>query len=255
MTSRPRWAQLALMMTATLVLALMAVVSSSSHEDDDPPIEVSAGSAGPKRGAVVKMPTGLIAVEIMLGLNDTVRTAWDGEVSVSEGRVAGLEIVRSASGDATVDGGRFKVESKKKKAANKKKKQQELSQPAVIHANLEAPETAVVTVRSENGRFSFRLGDLKRAGPTRFLDGDVSVERREPAVRLTGSGWENDYPVAARAGDGSIWLAYVEYRPEVAHLTKAASKKNFDSLVPTKHGDMIRIRRFDGKTAALRRSM
>ena len=118
----------------------------------------------------------------------------------------------------------------------------------MIHANLDAPETATVTVRTGQGTFSFKPAELKRSERTLFLDGQASVERQEAAVRLTGAGTEDDFPAAARAADGTVWLAYVEYTPEVAHLTKAASKKEFDSLVPTKHGDRIRLRSFDGNT-------
>ena len=210
--------------------------------------------AGPARGASVAMPRGLIGLAITLGLTDTQRTAWDGEVTVSEGRVLGLDVARA--GDATIDGGKFRVATKKqaankKKAAAKKKKAQQkaaAAASAVIYVNLEGPETATVTVRTGQGTFSFKPADLKRGERSLFLDGQAAVERREAAVRLTGRGTEDDFPSAARAPDGTVWLAYVEYTPEVPHLTKAASKKSFDTLVPTKHGDRIRLRSFDGVT-------
>ena len=199
------------------------------------------------------MPRGLIGLTITLGLEDTDRTPWDGEVTVSEGRVLSLEVARAAVG-ATIDGSKFRVASKKqavnKKKAAAKKKAQQAAAPftAVIHANLDAPETATVTVRTIQGTFSFKPADLKPGERTLFLDGQTAVERQEAAIRLTGGGTEDDFPSAARAPDGTVWLAYVEYTPEVPHLTKAASRKEFDSLVPTKHGDRVRLRTFAGST-------
>ena len=252
MAIRTRYAQAATALAATLGLAVVTVVSSASHEQDEAPAVRGRIGPVPARGASVPMPRGSIGLAITLGLGDTQRAAWDGEVTVSEGRVVDLEIVRSGP-EAEVDGGKFRVETKKqaankkKKAANKKKANLAPA-PALIHANLEAPETATVTVRTEAGTFSFKPADLKRGDRGLFLDGRAAVEKQEAAIRLTGRGTEDDFPATARAADGTVWLAYVEYTPEVAHLTKAASKGEFDSLVPTKHGDRVRLCSFDGAT-------
>ncbi|MEJ7637100.1 MAG: hypothetical protein WKF75_03685, partial [Singulisphaera sp.] len=125
-------------------------MSISSHEEDDPLPGGPQGGAGPRRG-----PRSPCRRARRPGnypwIKDRTRTAWEGEVSVSEGRVAGLDIVR-ATPDSTVDGGRFKVATAKKaankKAAAKKKAQPGGVTPSVIHANLDAPSTATVTVRT-----------------------------------------------------------------------------------------------------------
>ncbi|HEY2154892.1 MAG TPA: hypothetical protein VGH33_04635, partial [Isosphaeraceae bacterium] len=253
MANRSRWVQASTTLAATLGLALVVVVSGASHEQDEAAAPAE-GAAGPARGASVVMPRRLIGLAITLGLRETQRVAWDGEVTVSEGSVFDLDVVRSAADSATIDGGKFHVETKKqavnkKKAAAKKKAQQTAAAAAaaaVIQANLEAPETATVTVRTGQGTFSFRPADLARGERTPFLDGRAAVERQEAAVRLTGRGTEDDFPSAARAADGTVWLAYVEYTPEAPHLTKAASRKEFDTLVPKKNGDRIRLRFFHG---------
>jgi hypothetical protein len=234
-----------MVLAATLGLASVAVVSSRSHEEQEQDPAIPDVGAGPGRESAVAMPPGVIGLEVSLGLKDERRTAWEGEVSVSEGRVLGLDAYRTAAG-AVVEGGKFRVETKKK-AANKKKKQAAGPVPSVLYANLDAPATATVTVRTGQGTFSFRPAELK-PGRNLFLDGEAAVERQQAAVRITGRGTEDDFPVAARAADGTVWLAYVEYHPEVPHLTKAAAKKEFDTLVPTRNGDQVRLRRFDGKT-------
>ena len=195
MLRRSRAAQFSVLLAAAFALVLIAVVSISSHEEDDPLPGGPQGGEGPRRGAAVAMPTGLVGLEITLGIKDQTRTEWEGEVSVSEGRIAGLDIVR-ATPDSTVDGGRFKVATakkaankkaaNKKKAAAKKKAQPGGLTPSVIHANLDAPATATVTVRTAKGTFAFKPAELSPAGPKLFLDGEASVELQEAAVRLTG---------------------------------------------------------------------
>src|SRR5258708_4839826 len=103
---RSRAVQLAAILSATLALASVAVVSSSSHEQDESPGPGQGGTAGPRRGDAVAMPPGLVGLEIALGLSDARRTEWAGEVTVSQGRVLGIDVVRAAV-DATVEGGKF----------------------------------------------------------------------------------------------------------------------------------------------------
>ena len=248
---RSRWVHVTTVLAAALGMTVLAVVTNASHEQDEPPATPKGIVAGPARGTSVAMPRGLIGLSITLGLKDEQRTPWDGEVTVSEGRVLGLDLVQGTL-DSSTDGSKFKVATKKKGAANKKKKAAAKAAgatlPAVLHVNLDAPEAATVTVRSAQGTFSFQPAELSRTGRKLFLDDRAAVERQDAAVRLTGAGTEDDFPSAARALDGTVWLAYVEYRPEVPHLTKAASKKEFDTLVPTKNGDRVRLRSFDGTT-------
>jgi hypothetical protein len=246
MKNRSRWVHVALALSASLSLAMLAVVSSSASHDpeQDEPGAPKGSSAGPARGSSVAMPRGLIGLSITLGLKDEQRTPWNGGVTVSEGRVLSLDLVQGTL-DSTVSGSQFKVATKKKAVT---KKNLAPTIPAVIHVNLEAPETTTVTVRTGHGMITFRPEALSRTGRNLFLDDRVAIERQEAAVRLTGAGTEDDFPVAVRATDGTIWLAYVEYKPEVPHLTKAASKQEFDTLVPTKNGDRVRLRSFDGTT-------
>ena len=51
----------------------------------------------------------------------------------------------------------------------------------------------------------------------------------------------------AKGPDGSIWLAYVDYQPEQPRPLGDVGPEDFDSSSPTKNGDQILLRRFDGK--------
>ena len=199
MAIRSRWIHLTTALAASLGLAMLAVISSASHEQDEPPAAPNGVFVGPARGESVAMPRGLIGLTITLGLKDEERTPWNGEVTVSEGRVLSLDVIQGAL-NASSEGSKFKVATKNKAAAKKKAARQEEDRPterqqkavaatipAVIYVNLEAPETATVTVRSGQGTFSFKPADLSRTGRNMFLDDQASVERQEAAVRLTGA--------------------------------------------------------------------
>src|SRR4051794_3227294 len=108
MAIRSRRARATVVLGAALGLAVIAVVLGASHDQDEPPGPPGGVGVGPTRGASVAMPRGLIGLTITLGLEDTQRTAWDGEVTVSEGRVISLDVERAAVG-ASIDGSKFRV--------------------------------------------------------------------------------------------------------------------------------------------------
>lgn len=246
----------------------------------------SVGKSGATgdNGRTIAMSVDLVGLEIRLGIKDTEQTAWDGSVRVSEGKVTELEIVRAAR-SSSAEGQSFSVKAlrdttKAAKKAQKKsqataapkstdqkstdqkstgkarKKQQKKAQaaapatglsPAVIRASLEAPASATVTVATNKGDISFKLSELPVGTTKTFLDGQVSVGRHEPAVRLTGRSTEDDYPAAAKAADGTVWLAYVQYTPGRPILNDQVQARNFDSLMPVGNGDQIFVRQLDGK--------
>jgi hypothetical protein len=239
-----RTARIAVTLSATLTLALLAVVTGASHEQDEPVARGNDHGPGPRRTDPVEMPRRLVGLEIDLGIGEVGRASYNGDVSVSEGRVVGLDVIRSGP-NARVEGNRFEVATPKK-VAKKKKKQQNAPRGPALHANLDVPERATVTVHTGHGQFSFHLADAAPGKRLAFLDGEAAVFRQAAAVRLTGAGTEDDFPAAARAADGTAWVAYVEYHPEVPHLAVPPTRDGFDSLVPTRNGDVIRLRHFDG---------
>jgi hypothetical protein len=113
--------------------------------------------------------------------------------------------------------------------------------------SVDAPSTATVTVNTQAGEFKFALTDLRTGTAKRFLQDQVSAQRLEGALRLTGPETEDDYPALAKAVDGTVWLAYVAYQPGKPILNERVQAGAFESLVPTGNGDQICLMRFDGK--------
>jgi hypothetical protein len=253
---RSRALRIGVGLAAALALTSVAVFSSPPHDDEEEAQEAGrrVEGPGPRDSQPVAMPTDLVGLEVRLGLRDAVPSEWTGEVKVSEGRVVGIEVDRSGAG-ARVEGSRFSVATtkkavvakKKKKAAAKKKQQQAAGIGSVLQVTLDAPPTARVTLSTGQGDATFALSDLEVGRPRGYLDGQLSVERLDGAVRLTGRDTEDDFPALARSPDGALWLAYVEYRPDHPRWNAPPTPDEFDRLVPKGHGDKIRLRRFDGR--------
>jgi hypothetical protein len=226
---------------AVLLVTLAAVLAGWPARQG--PSGLQAEQAPPRKRPAAKpipMSADLIGLEIELGLKDEKATVWDGTIEVSEGKVALLEAVRPPNAGAT--GARFHARSVVRKV---------MMQDTVIHpifrVNLAAPASATVTVKTEQGKFSFSPADLAGGAAAEYLGGRVSVERQDPAVRLTGRETEDDYPVMAKGPDGRVWLAYVEYLPGRPIVIERVKAGTFEELEPKGNGDQVRLMEFDGK--------
>jgi hypothetical protein len=190
-------------------------------------------------GKPVVMPAHLAGVHIDLGLEDAKPTQWDGDVSVSEGKVLRLEVARG-NPKAKVTDQHFTIRSVYQQ------KKDVMIRPA-LRLTLDAPPTAKVTVKTLQGEFAFTLADLAGPGKRTFMNGQVAVEPLQGALRLTEAATEDDYPALARGRDGTLWLVYNEYQPGPELITERVLAGNFDELVPKDNGDQVRLMAFDGK--------
>ncbi len=259
----------AVALSVSSLLALAGVASRSrSPGDENAETEFAqVGTSGSIADQAVAMPPGAIGLQIELGLTDNQPAEWEGEVELSEGRVLKIDVVRSAGG-ATVEGNRFRAGSDspltkkkaaakqkaaaKKKAAAKQKaaaKNRAAIAPATVRVVLDAPLETVVTIRTDRGQFSLSPSKLAPGTRQTFLDGEAAAERVEASVTLTDGPTEDDDPAAAKSRDGTVWVAYVEYRPDRRRLLGPVGPGEFDELlVPRRNGDRVRLRQFDGKS-------
>src|SRR5262249_45363795 len=116
----------------------------------------------------------------------------------------------------------------------------------VLRVTLEAPASTKVTLTTPKGNAAFALADLTGGTATKFLDDQVSVERQDAPVRLTGRETADDYPAMAKAPNGTVWLASCEYTPGKPIIPERLQAGEFDTLVASGNGDQIRLVRFDG---------
>ena len=75
-------------------------------------------------------------------------------------------------------------------------------------------EDSLVSVKTQQGNFEFKLAEISYGKWVEKLDGAVEVERIAAARPLTADPkTDDDYPSAAVATDGTAYVAYTNYTP------------------------------------------
>ena len=211
-----------------------------------------------RRGATsVAMPRGLIGLTITLGLKDEHRPPGTAKSPSPRGGCSAL--MSSRAPHASSEGSKFKVATKKKAAAKRRppprrkkasagRKAAAATIPAVIYVNLEAPETATVTVRSRPGDVLVQAG-----GPEYGPGGTCSLtirrlsSSRRPRFRLTGVGTEDDSPPPPGPPTAPPGWRMSNTSPR-STADQGGGEERLRSAVPSKNGDRIRLTAFDGTT-------
>ncbi len=174
-----------------------------------------------------------VLLELRFGLRPNSPMAWTGSITLSSGNLQKLD-ARLQNGDL-LQGDRWTL----RRLAGR---------PVRVYARVSAPPSGSVTVTTQAGAFTFRLADLKTEASL-YLDGEASVQRVRPGEPVVASSTDDDFPAAATAPDGTIWVAYASYRrasrvpqqymsPE---LDAAVAKGDWSAFEPKGHGDQIRL--------------
>jgi hypothetical protein len=109
-------------------------------------------------------------------------------------------------------------------------------------------DAATLEIDTEAGKAAIRLSEVGTVEPKSYLKGEITAQKLPAATRIINSPTENDYPSAAVAPDGTIWVAYVAYKRGGEPDMAAAAKGDFLTFVPKGNGDQIFLIHFDGKT-------
>jgi len=86
----------------------------------------------------------------------------------------------------------------------------------IVWLSEDNPNTTI-KIKTVQGDFSLRLGELPYGNLTYELGGRVAVDRIPANWRLTETPDEEDYPAAASGPNGEIWLAYLQFRHNPDH--------------------------------------
>ncbi len=195
-----------------------------------------------------------ISVRILLGVTDEEAIRWDGTIQASGGEIRSLEPWRFEGADGIV-GNTWHIATHVARlfqgttpivtrGANP-------FVPNGIIANVTVPdESAELRVTTAQGDFSFRVNELAYGKPISRLSGHVSIDRIPASVQITKSPGEEDYPAAAAAPNGDVWMVYVHFRhnPEHNRLRAAPDTPitDFAKLKAPTGGDQILVRKFSG---------
>ncbi len=190
-----------LFVPAVAVIALTSVLAQRSIQ------EVAAD----KPVAEQSLQPGRICLRIQLGLKDDKETVWDGKLDVDGGTLAGLDFWRKGLPDR-LEGNTWKLSSRPApRFKSAQAKQSPMSETGLIVTLDGAHEAAHVKVATTQGDFSFSLADVPFGKRLVQLEGAADVVRIPASYALATEATEEDYPSAARAADGTIYVAYTAF--------------------------------------------
>jgi hypothetical protein len=159
-------------------------------------------------------------VRILLGMTDKQPTKWDGSVRARGTEVRSIEPWRFDGGDS-LQGSGWKLSTHPARLFNAGSQIGLASVPLVPNGVIvriaSAAPDAQLDVETAQGNFSVRLSDIGFGKVTHPLDGRARVDLVPPADQITNDREEQDYPVAAAAPDGTVWLAYAEFKHHKDH--------------------------------------
>lgn len=188
--------------------ALLGVLSSAAVFAQTPSLVPEAELASP------------VSIRLMFGLDRHTPQRWDGAIAVSPGRVVEVGGVHFEGRDQISDRNGWLLTNRVTRYADSTTPRgfdpvhtrQFAMIPNGVAAILDAPETAVVSVETEQGSFSFALRELAFGRPLRFLDGRASAERIPPTFDLTAGASHSDYPALAADGESGLWISWISYQ-------------------------------------------
>ena len=133
---------------ATLIIFTGVVVWYTAQSQE------SATEAQPQArpaGQPVAMPAHLTGVLITFGLKDQKATDWNGDVTVSAGKILRVDLVQG-NPKAMIDGNKFAAKSIFPAKKVEKKKAGNIQHP-IVRITLDAPASATVKVTTKQGNF------------------------------------------------------------------------------------------------------
>ena len=188
-----------------------------------------------------------ISLRILFGTQDTTSTVWDGSITADGASVMALEPWRFEGTDS-ISGTAWRASTHPIRLfGGGNPIRQVVANGVVAHLSASRPD-ATVRVKTARGDFDFRLNEVPYGVSIRRLDGRVFVDRVPPPTRITNTPDEEDFPSAALAKDGSVWLAYSVFRHNPDHNQLEAPmttpRTDFAPLKAPTGGDQIVLRHY-----------
>lgn len=194
---------LSLIAPVALLIGLTSVLAQRGSKEAATEKEKSAGEPSLK--------TDRVCLRIQLGLKDAQETVWDGSLEVDGGTLAKLDFWRKGLPDR-IEGNTWKLSSRPAPRFNPaRNKQLPMNETGLIVTLDGAQETALVKVATKQGDFQFQLAEVPYGKRLLRLEGAADVVRIPASYQLTAAATEEDYPSAALAADGTVWVAYVAF--------------------------------------------
>ena len=173
---------------------------------------------------VIDHPSATKVVKLEFGLSATEPRRWSGESAVSTGTIHSSWGWHFTRPDRIIGAAGWEFEARRFNPEGVRYRfREELPGGAVIlpngvYTSVEAPSSAIFSVKTNRGDFEFKLADLYERGRLEFLGGDVAAVAAPPVHALTrGEASQHDFPAAVQTGDG-LFVAWTTFHNEANAL-------------------------------------
>ncbi len=160
---------------------------------------------------------GTVGLRIRFGMKDADQTDWSGSLSTSSGKVESIRGWKWTAGDFaegstwTVFSHRQQAQSAAEKKRVKNGEQLAMNENGVILKLVDVKPDAELTFDAKPGKFTFKLSDVPYGKKVGGLNGNVQIDRVPAVEAVVSDATEDDYPVTARAKDGTVYLVYLSF--------------------------------------------
>ncbi len=193
-----------------------------------------------------------VGIRILMGIEGAkLGDKWDGSATAEGARITSVEPWRFDVGDAMQPNNSWKVAIHTMRvfggAQGRNRVQAPIANGVIVFLD-STNESAAVNVHTAQGDFRVALRDVPWGAFKAELGGKVIADRVTGYTQLTSSPEEQDFPAAAVAKDGSLWIAYLEFQHAPDHLKLQVSleeaPRNFDKYSEKPGGDQVFARHF-----------
>ncbi len=191
-------------------------------------------------------------VRILVGIGDAESVRWDGTIAAQGATITSIAPWRFEGAD-NISGTTWHLNTHPVRLFNGGTQVSSRGVSNVVANGLIVDLSGTsgdLKVTTAQGDFSVSLSELAYGKPVPKLNGRVLVDRVPVSERLTKTPEEEDYPAAAVAKNGDVWLAYVEFHHNPDHNGLRAALdtplKDFSKLKSPTGGDQIFARKYSG---------
>ena len=189
-----------------------------------------------------------VGVRILLGLTDKEPTKWDGSVTAGAARIVSVQPWRFEGSDA-ISGNQWTLSTHSIRlfGGGRLAPLNVVANGVIVWLEGES-DSSSLQVTTPHGAFGVRLGEIPYGKASFGLDRRAMADRVPGFTQITKSPDEEDYPAAAAAKDGTVWMAYVDFRHSRNHDRLRAPLKqapgDFAEYKTPTGGDQILLRKY-----------
>ncbi len=196
-----------------------------------------------------------VGLKLRFGVGDRQPAKWDGSITLSQGKVDWISGWRFQQTDKVVGTNGWTAATRRatnQRRTNQPNRAQNRQNNAPVQDNgvviglTGVDDATTIEITTEQGNVSFVLRDLGYGVVVPELNGRLEIERAAAPQPLTDGATDDDFPAAAIAPDGTVYVACVSFTPGLNRDDRARSfttePEDLSYLTTPAGGDQVVLR-------------